>query len=386
MSNAIRDVEKLNQRQIETAKRRNERELKFMENAHQDYKAELKKTHENEIVDIQHENHAHISREAEKKEKILEEMRTHLQETKNLTEKELKALKEHAETKGVELQRKLATNRDRINAENELYLEDLNYRFNESAKKVAQDGKKRVESTKEAMRDQATETQNFYQDKIRKQTNDFTTRLNEDGRNYQKMKDTQDLNFKKERMSTNLRQQSEVKKMTQTHTDHLEQKDQNYRKGLKDQDLFFEKKYAGQLDRHTKEFRTLEEKNKNLLEGLKASLTTELTKRASRNDDPFYKFETLEPKLKVFDDRVEIEVGIPDHSKEDVALTIHGKEAIVSFNRRYTDATRLQDGTVNKINKIESFTTRVPTGHILDAKSVKSSFENGTMTYVIKKA
>ena len=49
MSGVIRDSEKLNQRQIETARRRTERELKNIEINHSDYKADLKKTHDHEI-------------------------------------------------------------------------------------------------------------------------------------------------------------------------------------------------------------------------------------------------------------------------------------------------------------------------------------------------
>ena len=386
MSNAIRDIERLNQRQIETAKRRNERELKTMENAHQDYRADVKKTHEQEIVDIQHHNHAQINKEAEKKEKILEEMRTHLQQTKNLTEKELKSLSDMTGQKKVDLQRKHSTDRERLNAENELYLEELNYRYNTSSKKVSEDGKKRIDEVKNNMSEQYSETENFYQDKIRKQTNEFTTRFNHQNREQQRLKDTQDNQFKKERLVTNLNQQRQMNQMTETHQNHLEVRDNDYRKGLKEQEAFFEKKYTNQLERHNGEFKTLEEKNQKLVENLKASLSQELTTRASKNEDPFYKFQTLKPTLKEFEDRVEVRVAIPDHSKEDVQLSINGKEAIVSFNRRYTDATKLEDGTINKINKVESFTTRLPTGHVLNAKSVKSSYADGAMTYVIKKA
>jgi HSP20 family molecular chaperone IbpA len=385
MSSAIRDVEKLNQRQIETAKRRNERELKTMENNHQSHRAELQKTQANELVDIQHAHHAQISQQAVKKEKILEEMKSHLEQTKNLTEKELKSLKEAAEKDLVNHQKRLTMNRERLNSDNELYLDELNYRFNESAKKVSGDGKKRVDDVKTKMQDEYQHTESYYQDKINKKTNEFTTRFKHDDMNYKKMKDHQDNQFKKERMATNVRQQTELQKMTDAHTGHIEKKDQNFRKGLKDQDLFFEKKYADQLGRHQNEFKTLEEKNNKVLEGLKASLTQEVTKVVSKSNDPFYKFDTLKPRLKQFEDRVEVEVDIPDHSKQDVQLTIHGKEAIIAFNRRYNDAVKLEDGSINKINKVESFTTRLPTIHILDAKSVKSSYDNGVMTYIIKK-
>jgi len=46
------NVEKLNSRQIDAVKRRGEREIKTIENSHQNIKAEQKKAHASEIVDI----------------------------------------------------------------------------------------------------------------------------------------------------------------------------------------------------------------------------------------------------------------------------------------------------------------------------------------------
>src|SRR5690606_1610117 len=93
----IRDLERLNSRQLETVKRRQAREISNMETAHQDLKAELKKAHQGEVIDLQQENLRMIAKEAEKKEKVLAEMRDHLQQTQQLTDKELKQLKKNAE-------------------------------------------------------------------------------------------------------------------------------------------------------------------------------------------------------------------------------------------------------------------------------------------------
>jgi hypothetical protein len=386
MSSAIRETEKLNQRQVETARRRGEREVKAMEESHQNHKAELKNAHNTEIIEIQDVHHRQVNQQAEKKEKLLEELKTNLDRTTVLTEKQLKDLKNDANTDRAETQKKLSVDRERINAEHELYLEEINDRFNVQSRKVATDGKNRVQNVKDNMREEAIETEKFLQNKIQTQTEAQNIRFNQDATNYKNIKYQQDNQFKKERMGTNQRQQVQMSKMTQTHNDHLEQKDTEYRKGLKEQENFFEKKYTGQIAKNNADFKILEEKNKAVVEDLKSNLTKEITQTAVRNSDPFYKFEAMKPRLKQFEDRVEVEVNVPDHSKQDVMLTIHGKEAIVNFNRRYSDASKGADGTINKINKIETFTTRIPTGHILDAKSVKSSYESGVMSYVIKKA
>src|SRR3989344_2868101 len=121
--------------------------------------------------------------------------------------------------------------------------------------------------------------------------------------------------IKIERMTTNQRQQIEMQKLTESHTGHIEVRDNDYRKGLKDQDLFFEKKYSDQLTRHNVGFKTLEEKNKKVIDDLKTNLTAQITTIASKNDDPFFKFEALKPRLKYLEDGVEITVEIPEHSK-----------------------------------------------------------------------
>lgn len=386
MSSPIRDAEKINQRKIESAKNRNEREIKKLDKAHQDHKVDLKKSQELEIVDIQDNHHRFLKEETAKKEKILAGLKSNLSKTTEITDKQLKELKNSADIDRSETNKKLSYDRERMNAENELFIKDMNDQFIQQSRKVSVEGKNNVENIKLALNDEATSTEQFYKDKIDTQTQVNTIRFNEDEKNYKNLKYNQDTVFKKERLSTNQRQQFQLQKMTSSHNDYIEKIDTDYRKGLKDQDLFFEKKYASQINKNNSDFKILEEKNKATLETLKAGLTKELTKAAIRNDDPFFKFETLKPRLKQFDDRVEIEVDLPDHSKEDVQLTINGKEAIVNFGRRYSDASKGPDGTINKINKVETFTTRLPTNHILDPKSIKSTYGNGVMSYVIKKA
>lgn len=382
----LKELDKLNNRQLETLKRKNARETRAIEVAHDKYKNEIKKTNADEVVEIKNSHLHQVNSEAERKEKVLTEMRNHLDQTKQMTDKELKTLKENLFKDKAALQQKNNDDRARINGEHELYLEELNHRFNESSRNIASDGNKRIQEIKNLMHDQGREQSQFYQDKLHKQTEDFTTRYKTTEAKNQRMKDDQDNHFKKERMATNVRQQHEMAKMTETHTTHIEGRDTNYRKGLKEQDLFFEKKYEGQLARHNSEFKTLEDKNKKIVNGLKESLTKEITTYASKNQDPFFKFEALKPQMKQFEDRVEITVQVPEHSKEDMLLTINGKEAILNFNRRYTDANKTEDGTINKVNKVETFSSRLQTAHVLNPKSVKTTFDNGVMTFVVKKA
>jgi HSP20 family molecular chaperone IbpA len=223
-------------------------------------------------------------------------------------------------------------------------------------------------------------------EKIQAQRDKLTKRYQLEGQEFLKQKTAQDVMNKNQRLQTNMRHQQEMSKMSESQSLSFKNRDQEYRKGFKEQDVFFEKKYADQYQRHNESMKALETKNKNVIEDLKTTLTREISKKASLQDDPFYKFESIKPQILENKDSVEIRVQIPEYAKKDLLLTTNGKEVVISFNRRFTDANKLSDGSINKVNKVETFTSRIPTNLNLDPKSIKSSFEDGVMTYIVRKA
>ncbi len=386
MSSIIRDQEKLNARQLETLKRRQSREISKLEDNHQNYKADVKATHANEIVDIQQENLRQVNLESEKKEKVLTQMKNHLQKTQEMTDKELKNLKGQVQETKARESEKLVIERDRQNAEHELYIDDLNHRFAQESRRIQVDGQERLNTTQNNFHYALAEKESEQTQKLNTQTENFNTRYQKDGENYKKIKDSQDSQFKKERLNTNLRQQTELGKLTESHNEHIEVRDQEFRKGLKSQDLMFEEKYGASLQKHNEDIQRLNDKNSKVVNKLKEDLKTELKTSIEKADDPFYQFTELKPTLTQFPDRVEIKVQVPEHSKQDLQLTINNKVAIVNYNRRHNDTHSPTPGMVSKVNKIETFTTSLTTDSILNPKSVTSKYEDGVMTYVVKKA
>lgn len=381
----IKELEKLNSRQLETLKRRQAREISHMEEAHQNYKAEMKKTHQDEVVDLQHQNLRQVDEAAAKKEKVLTQMKNHLEDTRRMTDKELRDLKEHSEKVRAEEHNKLSVERDRIQSEHELYLDDLNYRYSTQMKKVNGEGQDQIEELTQMRSEEYANKEAYLQKRLNDQNQEFTTQFQGDAHKYKKIKDDQDRQFKKQRLDTNQRQQVEIAKLTDSHVNAVEVRDNEFRKGLKEQDLMFEQKYAHSMKVQNEDFKRLSDRHEKVISKMKSELHEQLKTAVTRSDDPFYQFTELRPTLTQYPDRVEIKVPVPEHSKKDIQLTINNKEAIVNFNRRYDDA-RKDNGVVNKLHKVESFTSRLMTEHILNPKSVKSSYADGVMTYVISKA
>lgn len=382
---SIRDVEKNAARQIESLRRRQGREVAQLEDGHKTLKGDIKKTHEMEIVEIQQDNHRKVDGESMKKEKVLNQMKNHLDETKKLTDREIKELKDYSAKVKLEEHQKLSVHREMQNTENELSLDELNYRFNKEQKRVNAVGSEQLETLNRTRGTEISEKEAFYQDRLNTKTNKFNEKFSREDQMQKQLQDSQEKIFKSERVTTNLRQQQDMTKLSTAHEDFLQVRDDNFRKGLKDQDLMFEKKYADTMKKNNEEFTKLQALNAKVMTKMKTDLSEKLKTSVDRSDDTFYSFTQLSPKLKTFADRVEISVPVPDHAKADIQLTTNGKEAILNFNRRYDDAQKL-DGVLSQLHKVESFTTRLQTDHHLDSKSVKSVYEDGVMTYTIKRA
>jgi HSP20 family molecular chaperone IbpA len=382
---SINDMEKIKAQQISFVKQRQNREIAKLQDNHEAVKAELRKSHSDEIIDLQDENSRQLATEHEKKEKVLGQMKNQIDETKKMTDKYISELKGYTSKVKRNEQEKLTEDRETIRANNEQFLEEQNYRFSEQQKKVVEDHQNILNELNENKHEQISNSQAHFQNKLNNQSEEFNRRFTNDSNRYRRMKEDQDSDFSNERTTSNLRQQIEMSKRTNAYNESLEVREKQFKKAFGEQNISFEKTYADNLEVRNSELNQLEKLNLKIEEKMKADLQEKLKTKIKRSDDSFYRFTELDAKIKAFDDRVEISVEIPEHSKSDVQLTINNKEASIHFNRRYED-NRVAGNLKNKLHKVESFTTTIPTPFILDSKSLKSSYDDGIMTYTIKKA
>jgi HSP20 family molecular chaperone IbpA len=382
---SVGDVDKLHARQLDGIRRKNERELKFVKDSHDTMKAEQKKQNDAEIVDIQHEHHQHISSEQAKKEKLLQDMRGHLEQTKTLTDRQLAELEVEKAKDQNQIATRLQDQRERLVNDHELYLEDINHRFNNKTNEVLSDGRSRIDSMEQSQTDAYNIKQDEYQKKINHQRSHFTTKYRADEENFKKVKDSQDRTYKKERMSQNVRQNHELEKMTKTHNSSKNLRHQEFKRDVASQEEFFEKRYTDVRGKHEADFQRLNDLNKKLVNENKASLVKEISLQKTRAQDPFFEFTELRPTLKETEEGVQIQVEVPDHAKNDLVLSVNNKDVLLTFNRRYKDVVKNEQGE-SRIDKVESLSSKVKTNHHLNPKSLKAQYDNGVMTYTIKKA
>ncbi len=386
MSGGIKDIAVSHQRLIDTVNRKHEREVKQMNEIHSDNVGQIRKSHSVDLVSLQDQHDSQITTENERKERVLRQMKGNLDETKQLTEKEIKELADFKQKETHDIQGKFTNDRERIAGEHNENLESMVDRYNQASRKINLDGQERVKADTEQMNDLYSDRSSFNQKRIDKQHNEFVGRFKKDDEKYQKIKNTQDTTFKKERMTTHKKHETDIATATKLHSEEVEKRDTLKRGDLKDQEVFFEKRYSDTYKRHNEHFKTLDQIHDKVVKGLEADLTKKVDFKASRVEDPFFQFVELKPTVEQTETGIRIKVNVPDHSKQDLQLNLNGKEAVVNFNRRYIDTQKDDLGNSSRVSKIETLSTRLQTGIHLDPKSVKSSYQNGVMTYEIKKA
>lgn len=385
MSKVIQQTSKSIRGQIENMNRTHGAEMRSIQESFQQRKADLKATNEAAIIDIQNENHKQIDSEQQKKEKVLEGLRKNLDETKQRTEKELAALKTTEEKTTDHVRTKTTHDRQRISQEHESHLEEINDRFNDKAREINYQGQRRLSDIDDIQKENYSRLRDEHTAKVTGQTLEFNKRYSHDEQKYREFKAVQDNTFKKERVQTNQRQQKDLAKMTGEHTAFVQEKDKNFRKGLREQDLFLEKKWQDTMKNHESNFKNLDELHKKVVTKVKTDLTNEVSQVVKRSEDKFYQFSELKPVITQHPDHVEIKVAVPEHSKQDLQLTTNNKEIVLVFNRRYQDTNKTDLGSA-KVHRVESFTSRLNVDAHLDPRSVKSTYDGGTMTFTIKKS
>jgi hypothetical protein len=225
MSKVTDQVGKGQRAQIENIRRTHGKEMKAIVDAHESRRSEIKTDNENNLVEIQNENHKHVVSENDKKEKVLSDMRKNLEDTKMRTDKELHYLKNTSKKSTEDIQGKTSQDRERITAEHETHLTDLNDKFNERSQSIRYDGQNRLEKMDDAQKESFSKLRDDHTTKLTNKTHEFNKRYTIDDMKHREFKDLQDTTFKKERASTNLRQQKDVAKLTKEHETHIQKRD-----------------------------------------------------------------------------------------------------------------------------------------------------------------
>lgn len=133
-----------------------------------------------------------------------------------------------------------------------------------------------------------------------------------------------------------------------------------------------------------------------LLSELKTHLEADVKKLAEKNttqkkiiskraDDPFYRVETLNPKITEAEKDYIVSLKIPEYEQENVHLSVNGRGVKMTLSRRFADTIEDQNGGTNRSTRSELFSKEFSSIDLLDPKQVVQKYEDGTLTFKIQK-
>jgi HSP20 family molecular chaperone IbpA len=162
------------------------------------------------------------------------------------------------------------------------------------------------------------------------------------------------------------------------------------------------------MDKHQKEimaqkqndfkarYETLVKEHEAIIANLKTHLNTDMKKIIessavkkemieNKADDKFYRVETLSPLVSETPKDYMVSLKVPEYEKENVHLSVHGREVKMTLARKYSESVEAEDGSSNKSTKNELFSKEFSSQDILNPKLISQKYANGVLSYKISK-
>ncbi len=197
------------------------------------------------------------------------------------------------------------------------------------------------------------------------------------------------------------RQKSELKKMmsldaeknkrlsdekNRVHHAQLSFQDQHQQEMLKQREADFKVRYEKMIKEHDE-----------ILGRLKTSFSADVKKMVEqtsadkkriddRGNDPFYRIDKLNPTMVEDIDVVTIKLPVSDYEKENVHLSTQGRNIKITLSRKYSDSVSSEGGGIDRSTRSELYSKEFNTKDLLSSKNITQNYEDGMLTFKIKKA
>lgn len=228
-------------------------------------------------------------------------------------------------------------------------------------------------------------------------SSEFNLKASDNEKNYRSKLDndirlhTSDINLQKEQLKKLMTMDAEKNKrlsneQNRVNKDALDFQEKHQQDMLLQRDKDFKIRYENLVKEHDTVLKTLSDKFVTDARKLTESTASDKKIMGSRSEDPFYRVDTLNPKLKEELKFVTVTLPVAEYEKENVHLSTQGRTIKITLSRKYTDTLNAEDGTVNRSTKSELFSKELAATDLLSPKGVTQAYADGVLTFRINKA
>lgn len=172
----------------------------------------------------------------------------------------------------------------------------------------------------------------------------------------------------------------------QQHLKDLKAQEDQYKYLLREKRKQFEQKYASLEQQHNDVIKRTEERFRSQLNSISSQYASTREAAAKRSEDPFYNLQRLSHRLESTPDSYLVHLDVAEHEVDNIIMSAHNRTIKLNFTRRYSDRVDGQNGQVDINKRSESFTQEFPVAEIVNSKEITRKYEDGVLTFQIKKA
>jgi HSP20 family molecular chaperone IbpA len=383
---SVNEANKFHQASSQNLQRKQKVELENLTRRHETNIKEVKKIQDQDIHQVREQHQLELAEEVQKKEAALDALRQSLEKTQRITQSEAQRLEAHAARKRTDAMERSQAEIEKLNNHHNEVVEEVNIRQNSTLNDIHEQARSRENEMNNRNLYSVASQEQEWQHKIEQQRGQFTNNFQTENQKFETISNKQQFDNKNQLKQTHSLHEQRMNDMNKQHVAHEEKVTTHNQKSLHEKETFFEKKYQTQLNRHLASEKHLNELNTKAIDQAKDSLNKRVEIEQNRSGDAFFEFTGIKTKLSEKADSYQVTVQIPEYAKESVLLTANGKELVLTANRRYQDERKNEDGSLQKVNKVESLVSRIPVGQVLDPKHLKKEWVDGQLLFTIKKA
>lgn len=173
---------------------------------------------------------------------------------------------------------------------------------------------------------------------------------------------------------------------TRVNNEQLSFQDKYQQEMLKQRDADFKIRYENIVKEHDAVLKDISTRLAADVKKMVESTSAEKKIIEGRVADPFYRVDTLNPKMAEELKTVTVSLPVAEHEKENVHLSTQGRSIKITLSRKFTDNMTAQDGSLNRSTRSELFSKELKTVDILSPKDIVQSYADGVLTFKINKA
>jgi hypothetical protein len=146
----------------------------------------------------------------------------------------------------------------------------------------------------------------------------------------------------------------------------------------------FESRYTQVKKEQDQVISQLQQRTNTIVQSMKNEFSTQADLVSNKASNPFYKIQTIEPKIMEDKDQVIISLQVAPHEVSNVRLQGKDRDVKLTFDRKFED--RVENESGKMINsRAESMVREFKVNDILDHKKLSKTYLNGEVVFKIAK-